>query len=98
MRTRYLVWVAAIAVSSSLFAADPPPPALSLVVSTNGVKTITWGPLAPALQVLRILSGEDLTAMVPDGSGLLSKNEAGYRWQATNNLPQRFYKVEATHL
>src|SRR4026209_1533990 len=78
-------------------AADPPPPTLNLTV-TNGIKTVTWGPLVPALEVLRFMSGVDLLSVSNDTTGVLSKSVAGYMWRSTNNLPRQFYAVEATHL
>jgi len=78
-------------------AADPPPPTLNLTV-TNGIKTVTWGPLVPALEVLRFMSGVDLLSVSNDATGVLSKSVAGYMWRSTNNLPRQFYAVEATHL
>jgi hypothetical protein len=51
-----------MALCSTIFAADLPPPNLNVTVSNN-VKTVTWGPLEPALEVLRLVSGVDLLTM-----------------------------------
>jgi uncharacterized protein (DUF1800 family) len=97
MRTRNLLCAIGLLLCTSVFAADPPPPTLNVTV-TNGVKTVTWGPLTPALEVLRFLSGVDLLTVSNDTTGVLSKTEAGYVWQSTNGLPRQFYAVEATPL
>ena len=97
MRTRNLACAAGLVLCTTVFAADSPPPSLTVNVSNN-VKTVSWGPLVPALEVLRFMSGVDLLTVTNDTTGVLSKTSQGYLWRSTNGLPRQFYAVEATQL
>ena len=97
MRIRKLVCILGFALCSTVFAADLPPPILNVTVSNN-VKTITWGPLVPALEALRLVSGVDLLTMSNNTAAVLFKSAEGYGFRSTNALPRQFYAVEATQL
>src|SRR5688572_26296865 len=97
MRIRKLVCILGFALCSTAFAADLPPPNLSVAVSNN-VKTVTWGPLVPALEVLRFVSGVDLLTMSNNTTAVLFKTADGYGFRLTNSMPRQFYGVEATQL
>src|SRR5678815_2674540 len=86
-----------MALCSTIFAADLPPPNLNVTVSNN-VKTVTWGPLEPALEVLRLVSGVDLLTMSNNTTAVLFKSAEGYGFRLTNSVPRQFYSVEATQL
>ena len=75
MRIRKLVCILGFALCSTVFAADLPPPILNVTVSNN-VKTITWGPLVPALEALRLVSGVDLLTMSNNTAAVLFKSAA----------------------
>src|SRR5688500_11392667 len=97
MRIRNLASVLALGLCTTVFAAELSPPSLNVAVSNN-VKTLSWGPLVPALEVLRVVSGVDLLTMTNNTTGVLSKSPEGYLWRSTNALPRQFYGVEATQL
>ena len=97
MRIRKLACILGVALCSTVFAADLPPPNLTVTVSNN-VKTVSFGPLVPALEVLRLVSGVDLLTMSNDSSGVLFKSAEGYGFRTTNSLPRQFYGVEASQL
>src|SRR5437660_2895538 len=94
MQIRLLVVsaVAGAGLCSSVFAADPPPPQIIGVGSSNAQKTINWTPY-PAAQQYNILSTPNLGgALTNDGSGKIS----GYTWNASNAAPAKFYKLGVT--
>lgn len=97
MRIRNLASVLGLGLCTTVLAADLPPPALTVTVSNN-VKTLSWGPLVPALEVLRVVSGVDLLNMTTNTTGVLTKSSEGYVWRSTNALPRQFYSVEAAQL
>src|SRR5262245_47777996 len=97
MRIRKLACGLGMALCSTVLAADLPPPNLNVTV-LNNVKTISWGPLVPALEVVRLVSGVDLLVMSNNTSAVLFKTAEGYGFQLTNTLARQFYDVEATQL
>jgi uncharacterized protein (DUF1800 family) len=74
------------------FAGDPPPPAISNIVSTNGQKVISWVPYPAAFQY-KLFRADDLSLpFVEDTSGSI----AGFDWASPLTAPLGFYRLQVT--
>ncbi|MCI0744608.1 MAG: DUF1800 family protein [Verrucomicrobia subdivision 3 bacterium] len=97
MGLRNVFVAAGLSVCTAVLAADPPPPLLNLTV-TNGVKSIGWGPLVPALETLNVQSSVDFPNFSNNTAGTLIKSPAGYNWAVSNSLAREFFRVQQSFL
>src|SRR5437867_4564773 len=94
MGTRLFVLAACVHLALPLHspAADGSSGPLTLSVSSNGARTVTWPRLLiPALQTNRLSLGTNvgsLTAVAPD---LITVATNGYVFSTTNTLPNQFF-------
>src|SRR5215207_10890307 len=91
------VWAVGFAVGlmvSSVLAADPPPPALTLTV-TNTLKTVTWPrTLLPALeQNALFVATTNLTNFTAVPAAGITASPSGYLYRTATTAPHQFYNL-----
>src|SRR6266700_2284713 len=94
MHTRILVLLTCLGTVAQLRlrAADPPPPSILSLTSSNAQKTVKWMPY-PAAQQYGILGASNVAnGFTPDLSGAIS----GYTWTGTNPAAANCYRLLVT--
>ncbi len=97
MHARLLPLVAFMAsfAASNLIAATGTSGLLTLDVSTNGVKTLSWPrPLLPALEVNQLSGGPGVSSLTPVSPDSIARSPAGYSWSVSNALRAQFYSLK----
>jgi uncharacterized protein (DUF1800 family) len=98
MRIRNLLCAAGLLMCISVFAADPPPPALTLTV-TNFQKTVTWPrTLLPALEQNALFVATNLTNFIAVPAAGITASPSGYVYRTTTAAPHQFYTLELLQL
>src|SRR5438445_11189955 len=94
MHTRILVLLSCLGTLARLplLAADPPPPSILSLTSSNAQRTLKWAPY-PAAQQYGILGASNVAnGFTPDPSGAVSC----YTWTWTTAAAARFYRLQVT--
>src|SRR5688500_10108867 len=94
IRNVWAVGLALGAMVSSVVAADPPPPSLTLTV-TNTLKTVTWPrTLLPALeQNALFVATTNLTNSTAVPPAAIAANPSGYVYRTATTAPHQFYSL-----